>query len=171
MHNLDVVSSVLLCSNLTLSVLILAAALWNIFMYLCRQRICKPLIILLYFFLTLNQIAWVTRQIILVNQPLDEAHICSIDNTNQVYETICATQDIAFEGTIVMFILTGLNLTISLQLINEEFDLLGARQRKTCLLVLGCVLFVVNFVLVLYFWKVINDNDSEAVVMLAFYLV
>ena len=50
----------LLWFNLGISVLIVAAALWNIFSYLCRQRICKPLIILLYFFITLNQIGWLT---------------------------------------------------------------------------------------------------------------
>ena len=171
MHNLSIVPSILLCSNLTLSFLILAAAFWNILMYLCRQRICKSLIVLLYFFITLNQIAWITRQIILVTQPENEAHICDSKSTNQIYETICATQDIAFEGTIVMFILTGLNLTISLQLINEEYDLIGARQKKYCLRVLGFALFFLNFALVILFWLILDNLDLEAYVMLGFYLV
>ena len=85
-----------------------------------------------------------------------------------MFQTICATQDIAFEGVIIMFIMTSCNLTISLRLINEEFDLKGKRRRRNLMYVLGFLTFILYFSLNCYFW---NSSPFEAPIMLGFFLL
>ena len=63
--------------NLVLNVLIISAATWNITKYLVKQRIYKPLIVLLYFFMMANQTAWVVRMIIRLTHEDGIYNICS----------------------------------------------------------------------------------------------
>ena len=68
------------------------------------------------------------------------------------------------------FILTCLNLTHSLQLINEELDIKRANQRKIWSWVLGASLWTINFIVVLAFWKDDDETSSlEAWVTVGFY--
>ena len=85
-----------------------------------------------------------------------------------MFQSICATQDIAFEGIIIMFIMTSCNLTISLRLINEDFDLKGARRRRNLIYIHGVLTFIFYFSLNCYFW---NSSPLEAPTMLGFFLL
>ena len=68
------------------------------------------------------------------------------------------------------FILTCLNLTHSLQLINEELDIRTANQRKIWSWVLGALLWTINLIIVLAFWKDDDEKSSlEAWVTVGFY--
>ena len=121
--------------NIGILVIIVLFALYNSVAYLCLLKIKKPLIILIYlaiYVLSAFEIAYCI--LMLDNQSAFELY--------EEYKWFCLTQQVMREILLVIIIMTAYQLTISLQLICEDFLVDEARKRKRRLW-LWSLLFVV----------------------------
>ena len=131
--------SILSWVNVSLMALIFLLALYNTIAYLVLLRISKPLILLIYMTIFLCAGLEFTRCLILNTASFH----CG--NPEQM-PLLCSMTELSREALILIVVMTAYQLTISLQLICEDFQVQGKRKRKKWLWIISIVSFVTRVI-------------------------
>ena len=110
--------------------LIFLLALYNTIAYLFLLRIRKPLILLIYTTIFLCAGLELTRCLL-----LNTAKFHCGDPEEMPW--LCSMTELSREALILIVVMTAYQLTISLQLICEDFEVQGARKRKKWLWIIS----------------------------------
>lgn len=104
--------------------LILLVALYNTIVYLCILRITKPLIILIYFAIFACSVVELTKIVFHLFFESED------DTLTETAELLFYAAGLSRELLAIVVVMTAYQLTISLQLICEDFKVIGAIKRK-----------------------------------------